>query len=56
MTQPTRPHRNFYGRIKGKTLKNAQKTYLSEDLAALSPGPVAWDENPDRRPLDLTAR
>ncbi|MEE4187966.1 MAG: tRNA (guanosine(46)-N7)-methyltransferase TrmB, partial [Roseobacter sp.] len=39
-----------------KTLKNAQKTYLSEDLAALAPGPVTWDENPDRRPLDLTAR
>ena len=54
MTQhPDRPHRNFYGRLKGKTLKKSQKTYLDEDLARLSPGPVGWDENPTRRPLDL---
>ena len=50
-----RPHRNFYGRLKGKTLKDSQKTYLAEDLAALSPGPVSWEENPDRTPLDLAA-
>lgn len=50
-----RPHRNFYGRLKGKHLKDSQKTYLAEDLAALSPGPVSWDENPDRNPLDLAA-
>ena len=56
MTTPTRPHRNFYGRIKGKALKPSQKTYLDEDLAQLSPGPVTWDENPDRTPLDLEAR
>jgi tRNA (guanine-N7-)-methyltransferase len=56
MTENTRPHRNFYGRIYGKTLKPSQKTYLDQDLAALSPGPVAWDENPDRAPLDLVAR
>ena len=49
----TRPHRNFYGRLKGKTLKDSQKRYIDEDLAALSPGPVSWDENPDRTPLDL---
>jgi tRNA (guanine-N7-)-methyltransferase len=55
MTTPTRPHRNFYGRFKGKHLKRSQKTYLDEDLAALSPGAVNWDENPDRTPLDLTA-
>ena len=54
MTQhPDRPHRNFYGRLKGKTLKKSQKTYLDEDLARLSPGPVGWDENPGRIPLDL---
>ena len=54
MTQhPDRPHRNFYGRLKGKTLKKSQKAYLDEDLARLSPGPVGWDENPERRPLDL---
>ena len=51
-----RPHRNFYGRLKGKTLKASQKAYLSEDLEALSPGLVSWDENPERAPLDLKAR
>lgn len=53
MTQPTRPHRNFYGRLKGKSLKASQKGYLDQDLAALSPGAVDWDANPDRTPLDL---
>ena len=48
------PWRNFYGRIHGKGLRPAQKKYL-QDLAHLSPGPVGWDENPDRRPLDLEA-
>jgi tRNA (guanine-N7-)-methyltransferase len=56
MTQPTRPHRNFYGRLKGKSLKSSQKTYLNEDLAALSPGAVGWDQNPDRKNLDLPKR
>lgn len=55
MTTPIRPHRNFYGRLKGKTLKSSQKAYLAEDLAALSPGPVDWDSNPDRVALDLAA-
>ncbi|MBK0327429.1 tRNA (guanosine(46)-N7)-methyltransferase TrmB [Rhodobacteraceae bacterium F11138] len=55
MTHPERPHRNFYGRLKGKSLKNSQKTYLDQDLATLSPGMVRWDENPERTPLDLTA-
>lgn len=50
-----RPYRNFYGRIKGKTLKDSQKAYLAEDLAALSPGPVSWEDNPERRPLELAA-
>ena len=50
-----RPHRNFYGRTKGKHLKDSQQRYLDEDLAALSPGPVGWDANPARRPLDLGA-
>ena len=48
-----RPHRNFYGRLKGKALKDSQKRYLAEDLDALSPGPVSWDDNPERTPLDL---
>lgn len=51
-----RPRRNFYGRIHGKTLKPAQRVWLAEDLAPLSPGPVDWEANPERRPLDLAAR
>jgi Predicted S-adenosylmethionine-dependent methyltransferase len=49
------PWRNFYGRFKGKGLRDSQKTYLDEDLARLSPGPVDWDVNPDRSPLDTAA-
>jgi tRNA (guanine-N7-)-methyltransferase len=52
---PNRPHRNFYGRRKGQHLKDSQERYLAEDLAALSPGPVDWDVNPDRKTLDLKA-
>ncbi|QUJ75406.1 tRNA (guanosine(46)-N7)-methyltransferase TrmB [Sulfitobacter albidus] len=55
MSTPDRPRRNFYGRLKGKSLKASQKTYLAEDLADLSPGPVDWEANPDRTPLDLDA-
>ena len=47
MTHPEEP-RNFYGRIKGKTLKPAQKRYLDEDLHALRPAGVGREENPDR--------
>jgi tRNA (guanine-N7-)-methyltransferase len=50
-----RPFRNFYGRRKGQHLKASQERYLAEDLAVLSPGPVDWDVNPDRVPLDLAA-
>lgn len=53
MSENTRPRRNFYGRLKGKTLKRSQKEYLSEDLASLSPGPVSWEDNPGRALLDL---
>ncbi|MDF0602827.1 tRNA (guanine(46)-N(7))-methyltransferase TrmB [Psychromarinibacter sp. C21-152] len=52
---PKAPWRNFYGRRRGKGLREAQKDYLDEDLAALSPGPVDWEANPERRPLDLEA-
>lgn len=48
--------RNFYGRTRGKTLRDSQKTYLDQDLAALSPGPVTRADNPSRTPLDLVAR
>ena len=53
MTSQKRPRRNFYGRLKGKSLKQSQKGYLEQDLAALSPGAVSWEGNPDRIPLDL---
>ncbi|SFR07480.1 tRNA (guanine(46)-N(7))-methyltransferase TrmB [Poseidonocella sedimentorum] len=49
------PWRNFYGRLKGKSLRPSQQAYLAEDLAKLSPGPVTWEDNPDRAPLDLAA-
>ena len=52
---PGAPWRNFYGRVKGKSLKASQEAYLDEDLAQLSPGPVDWDENPERAALDLDA-
>lgn len=48
-----RPRRNFYGRLKGKSLKASQKGYLDQDLEALSPGAVSWETNPERTPLDL---
>lgn len=48
------PWRNFYGRFKGKGLRDSQKSYL-EDLAPLSPGAVDWDVNPSREKIDLKA-
>ncbi len=47
------PWRNFYGRFKGKGLRQSQEVYLDEDLENLSPGPVDWDVNPDRKPIDI---
>lgn len=49
-TQPE--WRNFYGRIRGKTMRLSQKTYLSEDLDTLRPRGVTREENPERAPLD----
>ncbi len=49
------PWRNFYGRFKGKGLRDSQEAYLDQDLAALSPGAITWDENPNRDPIDLGA-
>ena len=49
------PWRNFYGRLKGKGLRDSQQEYLNKDLADLSPGAVGWEENPDRTPIDLKA-
>lgn len=50
------PGRNFYGRRHGKTLRDRHQGYLRDDLAGLSPGPVDWDANPGRVPLDMQAR
>ncbi|SHI81508.1 tRNA (guanine(46)-N(7))-methyltransferase TrmB [Wenxinia saemankumensis] len=50
------PWRNFHGRLKGKALRPRQEEMLRDDLGALSPGAVSWDENPGRAPLDLGAR
>ncbi|MEM9475096.1 MAG: tRNA (guanine(46)-N(7))-methyltransferase TrmB [Pseudomonadota bacterium] len=56
-THPTgAPWRNFYGRRHGKTLRDSQRDALDNDLAALSPGPVEWADNPERTPLDLASR
>ncbi len=46
--------RNFYGRIHGKTLRSSQKTFLAEDLAALSLTGVLRDDNPERSAIDLS--
>ncbi|ATX67585.1 tRNA (guanine(46)-N(7))-methyltransferase TrmB [Roseinatronobacter bogoriensis] len=50
MTAPDTPpeKRNFYGRIKGKSLRPAQKRYLDEDLHALRPVGVSHEDNPER--------
>ncbi|MCO8145027.1 tRNA (guanine(46)-N(7))-methyltransferase TrmB [Rhodovulum tesquicola] len=52
---PRREWRNFYGRRHGKTLRERHRDYLDSDLFALSPGPVGWDVNPERHPLDLAS-
>lgn len=52
---PQPEFRNFYGRRHGKTLRQSQKTYLSDDLETLRPHGIWPAENPDRLPLDLTA-
>ncbi|MCL1629613.1 tRNA (guanine(46)-N(7))-methyltransferase TrmB [Roseibaca sp. V10] len=49
MTDQTR---NFYGRIKGKTLKSAQKRHLEQDLPALELRGVSREENPSREQID----
>ncbi|MBA3911425.1 MAG: tRNA (guanosine(46)-N7)-methyltransferase TrmB [Rhodobacter sp.] len=50
----TGKRRNFYGRIRGKTLRASQKDYLAEDLGPLTLRGITREDNPDRVPLDLT--
>ena len=47
------PWRNFYGRSKGKALKKSQKDRLTNQLGYVSPGPISWEENPERHPINL---
>lgn len=49
----TSPRRNFYGRIRGKTLRAAQKDYLENDLAPLTLRGVTREENPARSEVAL---
>ena len=49
----TAERRNFYGRIRGKTLRASQKGYLADDLAALSVAGLTREANPARVPLEL---
>jgi tRNA (guanine-N7-)-methyltransferase len=49
---PTPPRRNFYGRRHGKTLRQSQKGYLSEDLGSLRPRGITLADNPDRKIID----
>ena len=46
-------YRNFYGRIRGKSLKPRQQRYLSEDLPKLSVAGITREENPKRTLLDI---
>ena len=56
MTAPgERPWRNLYGRRKGKRLRPGRERLLETRLAALAPPGVSWEENPERRPIDLRA-
>jgi tRNA (guanine-N7-)-methyltransferase len=50
---PTSERRNFYGRIRGKTLRTSQKGYLADDLGPLSLPHVTRDDNPGRESLDV---
>jgi tRNA (guanine-N7-)-methyltransferase len=46
------PRRNFYGRIKGKSLHKSQQRYMAEDLDDLKPAGVTYADNPDRVQVD----
>lgn len=54
MTTEQPERRNFYGRIRGKTLRQSQRDYLDEDLDRLSLTGVSLADNPARSPVDLS--
>jgi tRNA (guanine-N7-)-methyltransferase len=49
----TPKRRNFYGRIRGKTLRASQKDYLANDLGPLTLHGITREDNPARAVLDL---
>lgn len=49
------PWRNFYGRRHGKKMRKGHEALLETRLADLAPEGVGWEENPERKPLDLAA-
>ena len=53
MTEAAPERRNFYGRIRGKTLRASQKDYLAEDLGPLTLAGVTRDDNPMRHLVPL---
>lgn len=53
-TPASTERRNFYGRIRGKTLRASQKAYLAEDLGPLTLQGVTREDNPARLPVDLS--
>ena len=54
MTPEQPERRNFYGRIRGKTLRQSQRSYLDEDLGRLSLEGVTAVDNPARGLVDLS--
>jgi len=46
--------RNFYGRFKGKALSAKQSKTLRDDFTKYSIKNISWEENPQRKPLNLT--
>lgn len=52
---PHRSWRNFHGRRHGKTLRPNHRAYIDHDLPRLAVPGVGWDDNPERRPVDLAA-
>ena len=48
-------YRNFYGRVRGKTLRDSQKSYLAEDLGAVQLRGVSRAENPQRAKINPAA-
>ncbi len=49
--EPAPARRNFYGRIRGKTLRASQKDYLANDLAPLTLPGVTREDNRARTPI-----